>query len=56
MKFINVQCATDKTLKCIFCSSLTHAIGRGSCLYRDSLFAVIGDSKDKCPPSLEVQC
>ena len=33
-------------------SPLIHVVGRSFCLYTDSLFAQIGDSKDKCSSSL----
>jgi hypothetical protein len=33
-----------------------HMVTQGFCFYRDSLFAEIGDSNDKCPSSLGVQC
>jgi len=35
---------------------LIHVVGRSFCLYTDSLFAQIGDSKDKCSSSMEVEC
>jgi len=35
---------------------LIHVVGRSFCLYTDSLFAQIGDSNDKCSPSLDIEC
>ena len=35
---------------------LNHVVGLTFCLYTDSLFAQIGDSKDECSSSLEVKC
>jgi hypothetical protein len=41
-------CYRQNSLQFISRSPLIHANGRGFCPYRDSLFAEIGDSNDKC--------
>ena len=46
----------QNSLEIISRSPLIHAVGRSFCLYTDSLFAQVGDSKEKCSSSLEVEC
>lgn len=46
----------QNSLRFVSCSPLIHAVSWGFCLYRNSLFAEIGDSNDKRSSSLEVQC
>ena len=46
----------QNSLEFVSHSLLIHVVGRSFCLYTDSLFAQIGDSKDKCSPLLEVEC
>jgi len=46
----------QNSLQFISRSPVIHLVGRSFCLYTDSLFAQIGDSKDKCSSSLEVEC
>jgi len=46
----------QNSLEFVSRSTLTHVVGRSFCLYTDSLFAQICDSKDKCSSSLEVEC
>jgi len=46
----------QNSLEFVSRSPLKHVVGRRFCLYTDSLFAQIGDSKDKCSSSLEVEC
>jgi hypothetical protein len=37
-------------------SPLMYVVGWNFCLYTESLFGQIGDSNDKCPSSLDVEC
>ena len=46
----------QNSLQFVSRSPLIHVVGRSFCLYTDSLFAQTGDSNDKCPSSLEVEC
>ena len=40
----------QNSLQFVSRSPLIHVVGRSFCLYTDSLFAHIGDSKDECSP------
>jgi len=46
----------QNSLEFVSRSPLIHVVGRSFSLYTDSLFALIGDSNDKCSSSLEVEC
>jgi len=53
---VDLRGHAQKSLEFVSRSSLIHVVGRSFCLYTDSLFAQIGDSKDKCSSLLEVEC
>ena len=46
----------QNSLEFVSRSPLIHVVGRSFCLYTDSLFVRIVDSKDKCSSSLKAEC